>query len=784
MGLHMNRYIKTALLAGAAWSALSTVVLAQDAAPQEPATGLEDVIVTARRTEEAAQRTPLSISAFSGEALERQGAKDVTDLQGAVPNLNIVQGRGSSNATNIYIRGVGQPDALQTFDPAVGVYVDDVYYSRIRGTQFDLLDLQRVEVLRGPQGTLYGKNTIGGALKLVSRTPDSGPYLNVSGTYGEYNEQTLRLSGATPMSDQFAVGGAFITSRRDGYVTDPVTGAEYNDKDTLGVRLAAAYTPSDTFRLDVAADYSRDDAGMTVGRALAPLFRSDLLAALGFAPVVLQPAPAAGSEYNFQTRTTPGLPNSSELEHSGVSATATWTLSDALTLKSISAYRELSYADYIDIDATQFELGDVLVAVDQRQISQEVQLAYDNGGPITAVGGAYVLKEDIVSHQEAYGDDIFALAGAPVGFTRFIDDDLETHSWAVYGNVSWRATDALRVSGGIRYTEESKDYLRSTTTDWTIPSLLGGPFAAFDPLFAPFRADPTFAFTVTETWNDVSPMVSVDYQLTPDAMIYGRVSQGFKSGGFNGRANNPGEQQPYDPETVVSYEIGAKTSWMDNRLRANVAAFHNNYEDFQARVSDCVPNPAVPGGACVIALTVLNAGQLDISGVELELEARPIPALTLDAQIGYLDAAYGEFEETRLVGGAQVVYDRSGQAPAFSPDWTARFGAAYAVELGEAGTVTLGAQARYRSDMALAVDNADIVTGVEFPEMFQDAYWLYDARLVWESADGRYTAGLYGRNLSDEVYKTDAQEFSSVAGIRTAYYGAPRTVSLTLTARY
>lgn len=778
----MNRYVKTALLTGAAWSVMSGLAMAQTApvatAPQDEVTGLEDIVVTARRTSESLQRTPLAISAFSGETLERTGATQVTDLQGAVPNLNIVQGRGSSNATNIYIRGVGQPDALQTFDPAVGVYVDDVYYSRIRGTQFDLLDLERVEVLRGPQGTLYGKNTIGGALKLVSRTPDSGPYFNFSATAGEYDERSVRISGAGPASENFAVGGAFIYSARDGYVTDPVTGAQYNDKDTLGFRVAAAYTPTDTFRLDVSADYSRDDAGMTVGRALSPLFRSDLL---GFPPVVLQPAPAAGSEYNFQTRTTLGLPNSTELEHYGVAATATWTLNDSLTLKSITAARRLDYTDYIDIDATQFELGDVLVAVDQDQISQEFQLAYDNGGPITAVGGVYYLIENITSHQEAFGDDIFSVAGLPVGFTRFIDDDLKTESWAAYANATWQVSDALQISGGLRYTRESKDYFRTTTTDWTIP-LLGVP--ALDAAFAPFRADPTFAFTVSDSWEDVSPMASISYQLNPDAMIYGRISKGFKSGGFNGRANNPGEQQPYDPETVLSYEVGAKTSWFDRRLTANVAAFYNNYEDFQARVSDCVPNPALPGGACVIALTVLNAGQLDISGAELELTARPIPGLTLDAQIGYLDASYGEFDEVRLVSGSQVTYDRSGQEPAFSPDWTARFGAAYDFDLGSNGRLTLGGQARYRSDMALAVDNANIVTGVEFPEMFQEAYWLYDARVVWESADGRFSAGLYGRNLSDEVYKTDAQEFSSVAGIRTAYYGTPKAVSFTLTARY
>lgn len=776
----MYRIVKTALMAGTALAAMSSPAWAQDAQPE---TALEEIVVTARRTEESAQRTPLSVTAFSGENLVRTGTRDATDLQGAVPNLNIVQGRGSSNATNVYIRGIGQPDALQTFDPAVGVYVDDVYYSRIRGTQFDLLDLARVEVLRGPQGTLYGKNTIGGALKFVSRTPDSGPYLNFSATAGEYGELAARVSGATDLSDTFAIGGAILHSQRDGYVTDPVTGADYNDKNSSGARVVAAWTPSDTFRLDLSADYTRDDAAMTVGRALNPLFRSDLL--LGAAgTVILQPAPPTGSEFDYRTRTTPGLPNSTELEHYGVSAAATWTLSDSLTLKSITAARRLTYTDYIDIDATQFELGDVLVDVDQEQLSQEFQLAFDNGGPLSGILGVYYLDETVQSHQEAYGDDIFSLAGAPVGFLRTIDDDLGTTSWAAYANGSWQATDALRISAGLRYTEESKDYWRTTTTDWTIPSLLGGPFAAFDALFAPFRADPSFAFTVSDTWSDVSPMVSVDYQVTPDAMVYGRISKGFKSGGFNGRANNPGEQQPYDPETVVSYEAGAKTSWFDRRLIANVAVFHNDYEDFQARVSDCVPNPAAPGGACVIALTVLNAGALNISGAEFELMARPIPALTLDAQIGYLDASYGEFLETRGTVAAPVIIDRSWQTPAFSPEWTARFGGAYEFDLGGAGQVTLGGQARYRTKMALAVDNGDLTTRAEYPSMFEDAYWLVDARLVWDSADGRYSAGLYGRNLTDEVYKTDAQEFSSVAGIRSAYYGAPRTVSLTVSARF
>lgn len=774
----MNTLVKSALMAGAALGALVTAgaASAQDA-PQF--TAVEEIIVTARRTEESLQRTPLSVSAFSEATLERIGAQDVTDLQGAVPNLNLVQGRGSSDATNIYIRGVGQPDALQTFDPAVGVYVDDVYYSRIRGTQLDLLDLERVEVLRGPQGTLYGKNTIGGALKLVSRRPDSGPYATASVTYGDYDERRVRLSGATPLNDQFAVGAALLYAQRDGYVTDPVTGAQYNDEDTLSGRLTAAWTPSADFRLDLTADYTRQRASMTVGRAESPLYTTDL--ALG-AITVRHPGAAPGSEFDFSTRTTPGLPNETPLDHWGLSAIAQWTLSDSLTLKSITAYRDLSYDDYIDIDATELEMGDVLVAVDQNQFSQEFQLNFDNGGPVTAVAGLYYLKEDIVSHQEAYGDDLFTTLGMPTGFLRTIDDDLDTTSWAAYANASWQTTDALRLSAGIRFTRESKDYWRTTTQDWTIP-MTGIP--ALDDAFDPFRADPTFAFTVKDEWDDVSPMISADYQVTPDAMIYGRISRGFKSGGFNGRANNPGEEQPYDPETVTSFEIGAKTEWFDRRLRANFAAFYNDYKDFQARVSDCVADASIPGGNCAIALTVLNAGQLDIRGAEVEIFANPMPNLQLDAQIGYLDAEYGEFQEVReLTPGVQTVIDRSWQTPAFSPKWTVRLGGSYGFDLGQNGLLTVGANARYRSEMALSVDNADILTGVEYPSMFQDSYWLYDARAVWETLDGRYSVGLYGRNLGDEVYRTDAQEFSAVGGIRTAYYGAPRTWNINFTARY
>lgn len=756
----MNRYVKTALLAGAAWTAFSGLALAQEApvstAPQDEVTGLEDIVVTARRTSESLQRTPLAVSAFSGETLERTGATQVTDLQGSVPNLNLVQGRGSSNATNIYIRGIGQPDALQTFDPAVGVYVDDVYYSRIRGTQFDLLDLERIEVLRGPQGTLYGKNTIGGALRLVSRRPGQEFRARGSVAYGSYDMIDVQGAVSGPIGDTLAFGISALHSERGGYVSNPVTGEEYNDKNTQAVRATLAWDPMSNLRVDLTADYSTDDAGLTVGQNT-----NNLVGSSG-QTIVTVPSPLP--RYQFQTVVDPTLPNETRLESRGIALNVGYDFSDALTLKSITAYRRLNTDDYIDFDATPREVSSALVAVDQDQFSQELQLTYDSG-PLTAVGGLYYLRENIDSHQEAYADDLLGPLFLNSGFLRTVDDTLETTSKAAYGNVSYALTDALRISGGIRYTEEDKDYRRTTST-----------FFSALPAF-----NATFPFAPPEaSFEDTSYMASIDYQLTDQVMLYGRFSQGFKSGGYNGRANSAAEATRYDPETADSYEIGFKATGYDNRLRLNVAAFTTEYKDFQARVSGLDVDPITNLPAPV--LSVINAGALNISGLEVEGTFAITPNLTFDTQIGLLDAEYDEFADARFTafGGS-----RAFQEPAFSPRVTARYGLQYVAEVPNGGgEVTFGGVAKYRSRMALAVDNTPVNSAVELPGMFQDDYWLFDARVAWTDVSGRYTVGVYGQNILNEVYRTDAQEFSSVGNIRTAYYGAPQTVMIKLSARY
>jgi iron complex outermembrane receptor protein len=740
---------------------------APDNGGHDSATG--EIVVTARRTEERLQRVPASVSAFNERALDRIQAEDTTGLQGAVPNLNIVQGRGSSNATNIYIRGIGQPDALQTFDPAVGVYVDDVYLSRIRGNQLDLLDVDRIEVLRGPQGTLYGKNTIGGAIKYVSRKPGKQFRADASVTVGSYHQFDVKAAVSGPVSDTLSLGLAFIREKHEGYVKDPVLDRRYNDKNNWGTRGALAFTPSSRFRFDLSADYSHDNDALNVG---APINELRHL----FSNTVILPLAQDPSDYDFKARTTPGLPNSTKLRHWGVAGTATYDIGDGLTLKSITAYRKLHTKDFIDIDATQAQVGDVLVDVHQHQLSQELQLAYTSDR-LSGVAGLYYLDERNESHQEAFANDLVDLTPfrgvfpdfllGPSNFPTFlrtIDDDLKTKSYAGYANASYTIVPNVRLSAGVRWTKETKDYFRTTSTFSSSPLLTS--VAPFD--FAPPKGK----------WTDVSPMASLDWQATPTTMLYARVAKGFQSGGFNGRANDPSTSTKYDPEKVLSYEAGFKTTIL-NRLRLNGDVFYNNYKDFQARVSGIATDPTT--GLPDPVLSVLNAGKLSIKGAELEASWTPLDGLLLDTQIGYLDAKYKEFDDAQFsnFGGS-----RAFQTPAFSPKWTLRAGAQYSFGLGSMGGITIGGQTRYRSRQALAVDNTFVNTDTEIQGLFQNGYWLEDARIVWEDSSKKFAVGLYGYNLTNKLYKTDAQEFSSIGNIRTVYFGAPRTVSLKLTARY
>lgn len=707
----------------------------QEAGAQDDAsaTGAVDtIVVTARRREESIQDVPVAVSAFGEADLRDMQARTLDNLQGAVPNTNIVQGRGSASSVNVFIRGVGQPDALQTFDPGVGIYVDDVYLSRIQGALFSMFDVERIEVLRGPQGTLYGKNTAGGAIKIITRDPSGEPRADVEISGGNFGRLETKVFAGGDMTDTVSASVAGVWTDSDGYVRDPDTGRKYNDDASQALRAKLVMRPSDTLAVTFGADYTRQRNELTLGNPEADLTQFDLV--LG--TVVLRPVSA--EKYDYKSRTSFSEGEDQELDHWGVSAVVDWELSDAWALKSITAHRELETSFFIDIDASEFELGDVLVELDQKQTSQELQFHHDNGGSVQAIYGLYYLREKVPSHQEAYADDFLALAGTPLTFLRTVDDDLKNRSYAAFAHYTWQFAADWSLGAGLRYTDEKKDYFRTTSTFSNFAALEG-----------------TFAFSDSESWDAWTPSVSLQRTFSDQLMGYGSASRGFKSGGFNGRANNPNDVSTFDPEFVWTYELGVKASSADGRMFGNFAVFHSDYKDFQARVAEIVdPDAPIPN----FSFPVLNAGKLRIQGAEFEGGVVLGQGTRLSTQIGYQDARYREFQDD--------VQDRSNDKVPFSPRWTARLAAAHTFDLARGASFTFGGDLSYRDDTWLSVDNREVLK--------QDSYTLVGAYGVYDSADARWQLRGGVRNLTDKLYRTDAQEFSSVGNIQTAYYGWPR----------
>ena len=762
---------KKTLALGVALGALlpATPVLAQmttTAAASEDS----EIIVSARRRDERLIDVPVAVSAYSAADIERLQAVDLSGLQGASPNVNIVQGRGSAASANIFIRGIGQPDALQTFDPAVGVYVDGVYLSRIQGALLGLGDVERIEVLRGPQGTLYGKNTIGGAVSIVSKKPDLDTFkAQGSALYGSYNQILLNGYVSAPLiGDKLALSIAGQYDKRDGIVTDPLTGREYNDRNSLTGRAILRAKPTETLELILSGDYTRQRNALTLGYATAPLLQTSLFPA---GVKTLVPAQPYGP-YDFKASTSFKGDEGQRLDHWGVSLTANWDLNDQFTLSSITAYRKLRPDLFIDIDATQVELGDVFVGIDQHQFSQELQLKWDMG-KFKGVFGVYYLNETVTSHQEAYADDLFTFLGGPVSFTRLIDDEQNTNSYAAFGQATYDFTDKLSLTAGLRYTKEDRSYNRFTTTKSNLGALNNVSFRFPDSLPAPLNADDTVSF---DAWT---PMVTLGYKPTPDSLVYASASRGFKSGGFNGRANSINDLTfvvdgvstlvtTFKPENVWTYEGGAKASLLDGRVRLSGDVFLSDYTDFQARV----------GGGTVAAFPVLNAGKLRIWGIEFEAAVRPATNWNLRVAAGYLNSEYREFNDGRRPPAFSC--NPTGKAvtckPAFAPPLTLSLGTDYAIPLGTAGTLTLGGDARFVDKHYLSVDNR--------PGLIEPGYWLANAYVQYDAAGGKYWLRGGVKNLGDVRYKTDGQEFSSVGNIQTAYYGDPRTWNVTAGFRF
>ncbi len=764
----------------AATTAITTPAFAQDsAATSDDGSATDEIVVIARKREERLVDVPIAVSALSTAQLEKMGANDISGVQGAVPNVNIVQGRGSASSANFYIRGIGQPDALQTFDPAVGVYVDGVYLSRIQGALLNLYDVQRVEVLRGPQGTLYGKNTIGGAVNIVSRKPDLDDITGqASFTYGRFNETTGKGYVSVPLvPGSVALSLAALYDTRDGIVTDPATGKKYNDRDNLSGRAILRAQASDTVEILLSGDYTRQRNALTLGEATSGLIGFNYNATFtALTPFVISPATPLGP-YDYKASTSFTNGEGQKLDHWGVSGTINIELGDALTLTSITAYRKLRPDLYIDIDATTAQLGDVFVGIDQHQLSQELQLKLD-AGPLKGVLGLYYLNEHVVSHQEAYANSYLRYVGTPLNFLRTVDDEQDTKSYAAFGQLTYDLTDQFAVTAGLRYTHEKKDYFRTTTATTFSPTFnftIASTYAFPTSLPAPFNALDGASY---DAWT---PSLTLSYKPTPDTLLYASGSRGFKSGGFNGRVNGVADVTQevngqsvivptFKPETVWTYELGAKGSFLNGAVMLSAAAFYSDYKDFQARVGG--GNTGISGGS----FPVINAGKLRIQGFEFEAAIKPADPLTLTASVGYLDSQYKEFADGRRAPafscnptGTEVVCK-----PAFSPPLTLRLGADYRVAVGDSASLSLGGDIRFVDKHYLSVDNR--------PGLTENGYWLGNL-YAQVDFDKFYLRGVI-KNVGNTLYRTDGQEFSSVGNIQTVYYGDPRSWNATVGVRF
>lgn len=759
----MNMKTKTWLnLSVASTLALSLghgLATAQDAETAgEEARRFGTVTVTAQRREQSALDVPLSVSAFSGADLEATGAVDITSIQRATPNATIEVARGSNSTLIAFIRGVGQQDPLWGFEPGVGLYVDDVYIARPQGAILDVFDIDRIEVLRGPQGTLYGRNTIGGAIKYVTSRLDSEPDLKAKLNVGTFNQADIILSGSTPLSDTFAVGGAIAKYSRDGFGENLTTGAEHYDKDVLAYRVSAEWSPSSDFFVRASYDRTEDDSNAKHGHRLLP--SQD-----GTIPVTSDV---------FDTRA--GLGDDNSVETEGYSLTAEWTVNDLVTLKSITAYREGETVTPIDFDALPQPDFDVPAVYADDQFSQEFQLLY-SGDRLNGVAGIYYL--------DGNANGAFDVILGGLGVTVFQAGDQTKENFSIYGDFTYDFNDQWALTVGGRYTEDE------TTADVTRESWLGIGSGSFDPsnTTSIFLGTQTDFDNLTRSDEEFTPRVSLSYKPTDNLNLYATYAQGFKAGGFDPRARADLDplglsEEGFGPEFVDSYEIGAKGSFFDNSLNLNAAIFFAEYTDQQITVQSGADSDN-DGVNDTFVSSVFNAGESEYTGFELEGTWFINDLFTLSGNLGIIDAEITEILSADVNIADQFVTQNT-------PELQGQVSLNYTNDLGNNGEISVTGALSYRDEYFLFnVENPGFAPGTNtsFPQggpaLDPDSYTLADLSIVWTSPSEKYRLGLHGRNLTDEEYRVAAYNFAAPAplGVDSAYsafYGAPTTVTASL----
>jgi len=768
--------LKALCLGGVSLCALQTAQAAEDKTKKDIVSVLEEITVTARKMEEGLQNTPVSITALSAGALEARNLTNLSEIGNFSPNVFMsftTGGGGSSSDAMIYIRGVGQSDFLFTTDPGVGIYIDGVYYARTVGGVFDLLDLERVEVLRGPQGTVFGKNTIGGAVNMISKKPTGETAGKASVTMGRFHRLDARGSAdVSIVEDKLFAKMSFSSKNRDGYgdVLDFNTGkvVDHNGNENgTSARLALRWLASDKLEVNFTSDFTRKREESTVrtikyidsATGLAPLWNA-LVG--GPAGLPYTDAFVTGNPYtNYSTG-----PNQSDLNAWGTNLTVDYELNENVAMKSITAYRAFdahfgrdgdgSPLNYVHTDDTQT----------QSQFSQEFQIsgvAADE--KLRWLTGLFYFNEKGTDHNNVIlASGLFnALEGLPgtlngsplsaptapggpgnpinvlLDLDFNINNKINIKSYAVFMQAAYDITEKLSLTVGGRYSYENKDY--------TLEHLRIASGAAIVPLS-----------TISKNWSDFSPKASLDYQVAENIMTYASISHGFKSGGFNGRPTTNSAVEPFNPETVLAYEVGLKTQWAEDRVRLNIAAFYNDYKDIQLGSvgADSTGN---------LILIIQNGGKAVVKGFEVELQAVPVPGLTIEGGLGYTDFGF-----TKLNPGVQDITLATKQAN--TPKWSSNLGISYAIDLDNDAQLTLRGDWSYSGSSFKDVVNT--------PQLIQKAYSLVNGRITYKPSEGNWTVSVLVTNLTDTRYITSGLSTLGSFGAVEAVYGRPREWGITL----
>ena len=762
---HLNCVFKpfaAGLLVSTSPAALAQGTPAQAQAVPQQSVGLEDIVVTARRISESLQDTPVAVSAFTSAAIENKFATDIRALAGDVPNVVITNVPGF-NAASIGIRGQSTGDIILTFEPAVAVVVDDFVLAHVQTQLFDLFDIERIEVLRGPQGTLFGKNTVGGVVNVITKRPEPGFSGEVRLGYSSFNTKDVKAAVNIPFTDNLYLRAAGSFQESDGFYrltknndVDGIQGVPGRGQRWPGTRYFSGrakllWEPSPDTDIMLTYEMLRDrgDSPPSVNET-PPGFLFDVVGfpgiqTTGASPFDTGTTLCAGSA---SAPTCVGTLDGHRVDVDGIYLRGEHNIDGVGGITLVGGWRRVRSelpSDYTGENAYLF----VSTREDTRkQYSLEGRFSSDFSDVIKFTVGAMY-----------WGQTLDANATSFLGFLRFLGDptaltdpnqstaNYKVDSYAVFGEAEYKVADPFSVFLGGRYTKESKDFsVRPQVRRSTIAT-------GFWPEYSDSASFSKPTFRGGYRW-----------EISPGINNYFTYSQGYKSGGYNEQAMSATSALPFAEETADSFELGFKTETADRRLRVNVAAFYVKYNDLQrdAVVPFLDPITGLPGQET----RTTNAGKAEVKGIELEISAAPVAGLTLGAAVGWQKAKYKEF--TTDIDGDGINDDASFLKLRNAPNWTASANARYEFPPTSWGTVSMNADINYQSEYESTTLNADFSQG--------QARTLVGASIGWTDPSERYRVAIFGRNLLDEVYRVSA---NSVAGLfNFTNYAPPRSFGI------